>query len=644
MFCKKAYLFLCVVVSNLSLFAQTGDKIDSLENVLKVTQSYEEFCASIDELTFHYYHNQPDSAIYYCNVGIPRSIIAKDTSGVGYYHMFIGVCYKDLTQYDSAIYHLNESIYYRKLVGFEAGIAGAYNNLGTVYQLKGNYEKAIVNFMNALEIFSELEDNKNIGEVNSNLGELYIEMDEFDLAKSCFESSREGYIKEGNPLSLGWYYNDLALLKTEMEELDSALIYYQKAIDIWKPKERIKEYSNCVVKMAEIELYRNNFEIALGYLNEAEINFSQIQYEAGLTDVYLKKGDYFLKTGELNEATIYYKKSLEKADISKANSLLRDIYYGLYQTFKKKNNHSEALKYLEQYNALNDSIFGLEQEKIKQQYQSKYDLFSKEAEIQELTKSEEIQGLKVEQSELENEKQRIGIYALSGGVLLVGVFVYLLYRRNKVKTQLNEELERSLKEREALLREIHHRVKNNLQIVSSLLNLQSGYATQKSADEILKDSQDRINSMSILHENLYQSEALNEINFKEYVEKLVVNLKKSFDLDQKNITVVQAIDKTQLDMDFLVPCGLIINELVTNSLKYAFKDNEQGVIKITGIEKKNVYHLSIEDDGVGMDVIEPAKLKSLGLRLVSGLVRQMKGEISFPKTDKGIQVNITFKI
>jgi len=625
-------------------FAQSLSRIDSLENALEQANSYEEYSATIDELAFTYYYNKPDSTIFYCYKGLPRSKEEKDTNGVGYYHMLMGVSFKNLTQYDSAIYHLKQSIYYREMVGFKAGVAGAYNNLGTVYKLKGNFDKSITYFVKALETFRELEDNENVGEVNSNLGELYIDLEEYELAAACFADSKKSYEKEGNPLAFGWYYYDLGLLKSKIKQPDSALIYYQKAIDVWKPVERVQEYSRCMVKMAEIELKAANYNSSLLLLDEAERGFKKIKYEAGLTDVFILKGDYYYEKDAFKKSLLHYNESLVLAEESASFGQLRQIYRSLYLTNKELKDSERALFYLEKANSLKDSIFGLEQEKIKYQYQTKYDVLSKESEIQNLTKSQEIQDLKVKQTDLKNENQKIGLYALSGGVILVGILVFLLYRRNKVKTALNDELQRSLREREALLREIHHRVKNNLQIVSSLLNLQSGYASQKSAAEILKDSQDRITSMSILHENLYKSENLNDIGFKDYVESLVTNLKSSFNLDEQNITVVQEIEEMHLDMDYLVPCGLIINELVTNSLKYAFGDIPKGEIKITASKKENQYHLSISDNGIGVDEeINPAKLKSLGLRLVNGLVRQMKGQINFPKRDSGFEVNITFK-
>lgn len=211
------------------------------------------------------------------------------------------------------------------------------------------------------------------------------------------------------------------------------------------------------------------------------------------------------------------------------------------------------------------------------------------------------------------------------------------------KTLAEEQLKESLKEKEILLKEVHHRVKNNLQVISSILNLQSSYIDDNKTLSILKESQDRIKSMSIIHESLYQTNDFSKINFSEYVVSLSKNLVHSYSYLDKFIDLTHNIEDVSLNLDTSIPCGLIINELVSNALKYAFEARKEGKIKINlSRNKKNVV-LVISDDGVGFpENINFRDTNSLGLQLVTTLVEQIDGTIEM-NSKKGTTYTIKFK-
>lgn len=195
------------------------------------------------------------------------------------------------------------------------------------------------------------------------------------------------------------------------------------------------------------------------------------------------------------------------------------------------------------------------------------------------------------------------------------------------------QLKASLKEKEVLLKEIHHRVKNNLQIISSLLRLQAGSIKNEQILDIFQDSQNRVRAMAMIHENLYQSTDLARIQFSEYVQNLTSNLLRCYKVDC-NIKINLNIDKSLLRIDTAIPCGLIINELISNSIKYAFINRALGEISISFLLLENgKYSLSVSDNGVGIsEDIEIRKQKSLGLQLVWNLVEQLEGTIAFYST------------
>ncbi|QUY46012.1 sensor histidine kinase [Acaryochloris marina] len=191
--------------------------------------------------------------------------------------------------------------------------------------------------------------------------------------------------------------------------------------------------------------------------------------------------------------------------------------------------------------------------------------------------------------------------------------------------------------------EIHHRVKNNLQVICSLLNLQSQTNTNLQVAEIMQESQDRVKSMALVHENLYQSESLSKINFKTYVTDLTNNLLRSYRSKVSQIRITIFSPNIYLEIDTAVPCGLIINELVSNSLKYAFPQQHDGQIDIHMTQTaKQMLALKISDSGIGLPAnLNFARSQTLGLRMVNTLTKQISGTITV-KRETGTSFEICF--
>ncbi len=209
--------------------------------------------------------------------------------------------------------------------------------------------------------------------------------------------------------------------------------------------------------------------------------------------------------------------------------------------------------------------------------------------------------------------------------------------------QADEKVKASLKEKEVLLQEIHHRVKNNLGIVSSLLQMQCRRTKDDQAKAILRDSQNRIASIALVHEKLYRSEELADIDFAQYIPDLTTHLFDSYNVSSQQIKLNIEVDNASLNIETAIPCGLIINELVSNALKYAFPDQRSGEIKVQfypALGGKLI--LIIRDNGVGLPAeFDPKTSKTLGLTLVQGLVKQLRGNLDI-NSHQGTEFKITF--
>ena len=212
------------------------------------------------------------------------------------------------------------------------------------------------------------------------------------------------------------------------------------------------------------------------------------------------------------------------------------------------------------------------------------------------------------------------------------------------RKEMEDQLKKTLKEKETLIKEIHHRVKNNLTIISSLLSLQSRYIKDKNTLEMFRESQNRTKSMALIHEKLYASQDLKRINFKEYLESLANDLYRTYTENTQLIKLIMDLDDVMLDVETSIPLGLILNELLTNSLRHAFPDGRNGEIHIElHSTNKNEFNLIISDNGTGFpENLDFKNTESLGMRLVNSLTEQINGEIELDKTT-GTKFIITFK-
>lgn len=231
------------------------------------------------------------------------------------------------------------------------------------------------------------------------------------------------------------------------------------------------------------------------------------------------------------------------------------------------------------------------------------------------------------------------IFNTEGNITEISLVIHDITEKKKAEKEIIE----SLKEKEVLLKEIHHRVKNNLQVISSILNLQSSFVKDKKTLEILEESRNRIRSMAIIHENLYQTTNFSSIDFSSYLQNLCSNLISSYHLYRGTVQLHTELQGVELVLDQAIPCGLLVNELITNSLKYAFPGGRSGEISVQLSEKSGLVNLKIGDDGIGMpEDYDILNSDTLGLQLVSTLVEQLDGEIKVDNS-KGIKYLITFE-
>lgn len=409
------------------------------------------------------------------------------------------------------------------------------------------------------------------------------------------------------------------------------------------------------------EALRNN-RLAERYYLEALVWYkkNRLDFEESLR-VRQELGAFYVKQQRYKEAGAYLTKALTTLPQKEALSSLRDIHFMLFKVDSAQGSYLSAIDHFRLYKSLNDSLFNEAKSKQLAQLQIQYDTRAKEQNIALLTKQSELQQSALKRAKTTQTAMMIGAVLLAG---LLGVS-YNRYRLKQRSNQLleakqgeidqkNQSLEQIVTEKEALLtekewmlKEIHHRVKNNLQVITSLLNSQSDYLQDPVALAAIRESQNRVQTMALIHQRLYESQHLSTVDMAGYIGEVVDYLLESFS-SQPTVRAELDVFPAWLDVNMATPIGLIINEAVTNSLKYAFPASSTGtqpsrVIRVSLQPlSEQTYRLLIQDNGVGLPAgFDPAQSDTLGLTMIQGLSRQIGGQLQIGQA-QGVFIKLDF--
>lgn len=324
--------------------------------------------------------------------------------------------------------------------------------------------------------------------------------------------------------------------------------------------------------------------------------------------------------------------------------------YLAFRTDSALDDFTAAIKHYQYFNTLSDSITSANQLKQLDMLRLQFETEKKDKDIELLTQKSKLQGISL-------QKGRVFRNVIMGSTCMLLLILALLYNRYRLKKKntlrlekqqeainiQNELLKNLVEEKEWLLKEIHHRVKNNLQIIISLLNTQSQYLGNEDARAAIKNSQHRMYAMSLIHQRLYHTNNLGAIDMNWYIRELTGFMQESFDTSSRIIFCINS-EVILLDVVQAIPLGLILNEAVSNAIKYAFPNNRNGTIQIT-LKKDSAKYclLTISDDGVGLQGgILPGESDSLGMSLMKGLSEQLEASFNIQSSQEGVSIKILF--
>ncbi len=514
--------------------------------------------------------------------------IAKSAHFIGSISMFLG---KNVVSQKRLI----EAAEIYNQIGSPTEKAKINNSLASFYLNMDQLEKGKDQYLKALRQFEILKDSSGMASVNANLGLVYIELGDFKKAEMHLMKQKELNVIFPTQREMGFHYDFLGILRQEEGRLEDAYQEHLKAFNIRKKLSSTYNLCESNLNMGEILIKLNRYAEAKTYLKDV-FNYDEHQ--------------------SLNQQ-------------QRAYELLADAN-------KKSGNYLKALENYESFKLISDSIYSKESLEIIAEKEAQYNKQKKDVQIALLNKEKQLLDKEVSQS------KTIAIITTIGLLLLL-VLVIALYKIYLKIIQKNRIINKALKDRELLLHETHHRVKNNLQMISSLLNLQSKYVTDERVHEILQNGRNRVQSMAILHKNLYVGEDLNMVNIQNYFEGLVENILNSYNKTEGDIKLEIKAKNIIMDIESVVPIGLIVNELVTNALKHAFPATtiELPAISLIMVELDRDHVLIVKDNGIGIDETIENKTESFGQRLISLFTNKLKATVT-TNTSHGTEISIIF--
>ena len=572
--------------------------------------------------------------------------------------------YYYMASYDSAISFHNQSLDIYKRIGDKREIARVLSHLSLVYHKRGEYAKAVENILEANRIRSEFTDpvsTYNLKSSNPAFRNIDYYNDELKFRLNNLAKAEE----ENNLSKIASIKTNIGRTYNLLEDHENALRYFNESNSIYDSLGQIPFMNETAKALRDM----NRYEEALDILAKHAILIGKRGTRITLSEIRKLQGEIYFKMGNFRKSIEYYDIYYDMSSEMRNRLAMAQVLERLGEDYFELNDYASARDYQLGSLSLAKEIGAIEPQrkslaslakiesysgnyKLAFEYKNEYaeltnlinegeasiSMVHAQAEYESFKNAEEINKLKIENLNQEHRAKNLRLLAISIIIFLVltASLTVIIYKRYKFEAKASSLLEGKNKRIELLLGEIHHRVKNNLQLINSLLNIQFHKLESQRAKQAVIEGKNMVQTMGLIHENLYRSNEPGEVDMSKYFEDLSDNLKLCYGYQDMNINI--DTHNIQLDIDTVIPLGLIANELLTNSMKHAFKDVGSPVIDIDLKKNENQLIFEVSDNGIGNT--ETQNGNSFGLSLVKEMTNRMNGELSID-TNNGTRTTIT---
>lgn len=603
-------------------------QIDSLDHLFAFEKNDGQKLELLSQMTGLAFNIDFKTALVFAKRGVAFAEKTGDKNWQPKFYEMQGRMHANLGQLDSANLFFDKAMAGYTAVGNKKGQATTYFKIAWVHKRRSELGKAMENELLALRLMEELQDQKGIADALTRVAEGLSSQNRateaFDYIQRAIDICKKNDYQ--GQLALSYRYAGDASIA--MRNPAKALEYYDQSMAI------VKAVDPSPSSLADISNCRGNALKRLGRYPEALAeykfclaNAEKANYLGGIFTAIANLGETNLLLGNYAEALPFQLKTIEMQEKDGDLANLTENYGHASTIYERLGDFKMALLYQKKARLMRDSTASIQSDAAMSELRTQYETEKKEATIasqqQQISQQQQVQWLS------------IGVLILLAGLLFFG------YRSYRARTRSNRLLAAKNAENELLLKEIHHRVKNNLEIVSSLLALQSAQIDDQGIKDAMQEGQNRVQSIGIVHQKLYQRDNLAAIEMKDYFLNLSESILDSFGAEDR-VTIECAMDQLEVDIDTAVPLGLIVNELLTNSLKYAYPDGRKGTVSIKLLKSAaGALHLEVADDGVGKG--NAVQGTGFGSQLISLLTRQLGGTMR-EDVNNGTHVSFDFNL
>jgi two-component sensor histidine kinase len=610
-----------------------GQSASSLHRQFESTIDSGQKASAALMLAQRYMHSKPDSALYFLSAA---RVLAADAELDSLHVMALMGIGKQLSleaKFDDAIEYLREA----QRVAINAGMhnfsAQYYNLIGRYFRYAQQYDSAAFYTTRYDDWLAAQgrEGDRYLPQLD--LTRLYYDLGDEEKAELHMQNALQFARIDKKPMN--YLYTLLEAIQQYEERGNLKLASYLKEEYL---QFKVEQGTDVLLDARHSHMNSPDqspeaqAESILRYLpiHEQEKNWLSLAHASyGLGDLYLKQS--------LPEKAIpIYLKGLKGADSLGFKGMQLNLHLGLYGAYEANGQYQKSLIHLKSVYDLRENLRDMERQSLLNELSVKYETEKKDYQL-------EVAQFDLKSAQQSQTAYTIGILAL---IIIIGLILFTLYTKQKSNKQLadkNTIISKALADKDILLREIHHRVKNNLQMISALLYLQGKSIDDPSAQDAIRESRDRVQSMAMIHQNLYQDENLLGIEVKDYLDKLFDHLFASYNIKDEAIRLNKQIDSVNLDVDTVIPLALIVNELISNALKYAFTDDQQGQIDVLLHQDDVQLTLEVKDNGLGLATdFDPSLSGNFGFKLIGILCDQLDAQWKV-SNENGTCVRITMK-
>ena len=580
----------------------------------------------LNDLAYYWHTRNLNTALGFTKKGLSLAIAKKNITWQGRFQITQGAILLRMEKLDSAYLVLEDA---KKKVR-ETDLAFLNTQLGYVYERRGQLDRAADYALESLNLGKKLNDKKAIALAYSDLSNLFWKQSKFEKGLEYSLLSIQTFEERGlTDLDYDFTLYVAGNNYLSLKKYPEALKYYNQATAIGERYGFYNNLSDIYISLVDLYAYLNEFDKAEAAGMKAVKYADLLDNNFMLMRSWLSLGKLQNLQGKFTTATESLQKSIAIATTKFGdNFFLAQAYDALGRAYAGNHNYKEAYDAFAEYDKFKKEVFTAESDQRYALLQTEFDVAKKQGTI------------KLQQTQLKQQKTiQNYIVVIIFLLLIFSALLIKALRNNRKKSRL---LEKQNKEKEFLLKEIHHRVKNNLEVVSGLLALQSAQIKDPGIVEAMHASQHRVQSMGMIHQKLYQGKSLAAIEMKDYFVNLGNYIVNVFGAD-KRVFVDCDMDELELDVDIAVPIGLIVNELLTNSLKYAFPGNREGRITIRLQEADSKLNLQVSDNGIGIQTGKEASGTGFGTQLINLLTRQLDGKMEL-NINMGTLVSFEFLI